>query len=146
MRFTRKSAKHSNHFREPSSTSRKPIAAAVDELLTGTKAELAIKIFGADMDILKEKATEIESVIQDIRGAADVQKDQVSGTPQLLIRIDRRAIARYGVNVEDVQGVIPDLLSAGSPPDRSSKVFVVLISQCGSRKKPVTTLSRSGIF
>jgi len=83
-----------------------PIAAAVDELLTGTKAELAIKIFGADMNILKEKATEIEAVIRDIPGAADVQKDQVSGTPQLLIRIDRQAIARYGVNVEDVQGVI----------------------------------------
>jgi len=83
-----------------------PIAAAVDELLTGTKAELAIKIFGSDMDILKEKAAEIESVIREVPGAADVQKDQVTGTPQLLIRIDRQAIARYGVNVEDVQGVI----------------------------------------
>ncbi len=83
-----------------------PIAAAVDELLTGTKAELAIKIFGADMDILKEKAAEIETVIRGIPGAADVQKDQVTGTPQLLIRIDRQAIARYGVNVEDVQNVI----------------------------------------
>jgi cobalt-zinc-cadmium resistance protein CzcA len=83
-----------------------PIAAAVDELLTGTKAELAIKIFGSDMDILKEKAAEIETVIRGVPGAADVQKDQVTGTPQLLIRIDRQAIARYGVNVEDVQGVI----------------------------------------
>ena len=83
-----------------------PIAAAVDELLTGTKAELAIKIFGSDMDILKEKAAEIESVIREVPGAADVQKDQVTGTPQLLIRIDRQAIARYGINVEDVQGVI----------------------------------------
>jgi cobalt-zinc-cadmium resistance protein CzcA len=78
----------------------------VDELLTGTKAELAIKIFGPDMEILKEKAAEIEAVIRDIPGAADVQKDQVTGTPQLLIRVDRQAIARYGVNVEDVQGVM----------------------------------------
>jgi cobalt-zinc-cadmium resistance protein CzcA len=83
-----------------------PIAAAVDELLTGTKAELAIKIFGADMNVLKEKAAEIEAVIREIPGAADVQKDQVTGTPQLRIRIDRQAIARYGINVEDVQGVI----------------------------------------
>ncbi|MHB8810981.1 MAG: efflux RND transporter permease subunit [Desulfobulbaceae bacterium] len=83
-----------------------PIAAAVDELLTGTKAELAIKIFGADMDVLKEKAAEIEALIRTIPGAADVQKDQVTGTPQLLIRIDRQAIARYGINVEDVQNVI----------------------------------------
>jgi cobalt-zinc-cadmium resistance protein CzcA len=83
-----------------------PIAAAVDELLTGTKAELAIKIFGPDMDVLKEKATEIEAVIREIPGASDVQKDQVTGTPQLRIRIDRQAIARYGINVEDVQNII----------------------------------------
>jgi cobalt-zinc-cadmium resistance protein CzcA len=83
-----------------------PIAAAVDELLTGTKAELAIKIFGPDMEVLKEQAARIEAVIREIPGAADVQKDQVAGTPQLRIRIDRQAIARYGINVEDVQNVI----------------------------------------
>jgi cobalt-zinc-cadmium resistance protein CzcA len=83
-----------------------PIAAAVDELLTGTKAELAIKIFGPDMEVLKEKAAEIEALLREIPGAADVQKDQVTGTPQLRIRIDRQAIARYGINVEDVQNVI----------------------------------------
>jgi cobalt-zinc-cadmium resistance protein CzcA len=83
-----------------------PIAAAVDELLTGTKAELAIKIFGPDMEVLKEKAAEIEAVIRELPGAADVQKDQVTGTPQLRISIDRKAIARYGINVADVQSVI----------------------------------------
>jgi len=83
-----------------------PIAAAVDELLTGTKAELAIKIFGEDMDVLQDKAAEIEQVIKGIRGAADVQKDQLTGTPQLRIIIDREAIARYGINVDDVQQTI----------------------------------------
>ena len=83
-----------------------PIAIAVDELLTGIKAELAIKIFGPDMEVLKEKAAEIETVIRAIKGAADVQKDQVTGTPQLRITIDHEAIARYGINVEDVQQVI----------------------------------------
>ncbi|KJS32777.1 MAG: metal transporter [Desulfatitalea sp. BRH_c12] len=83
-----------------------PIAAAVDELLTGTKAELAIKLFGPDMEILKEKATAIEAVIHDTPGAADVQKDQISGTPQLRITVDRKATARYGINIEDVQSVL----------------------------------------
>ena len=83
-----------------------PIAIAVDELLTGIKAELAIKIFGPDMEVLKEKAAEVETVIRTIEGAADVQKDQVTGTPQLRITIDHEAIARYGINVEDVQRVI----------------------------------------
>lgn len=83
-----------------------PIAAAVDELLTGTKAELAIKIFGPDMDVLKEKAAEIESLIRTIKGARDVQKDQVTGTPQLRITINRQSISRYGINIEDVQKII----------------------------------------
>ncbi len=83
-----------------------PIAVAVDELISGVKAELAIKIFGADMEVLKEKAAEIETVIRTIEGAADVQKDQVTGIPQLRITIDHKAIARYGINVEDVQQVI----------------------------------------
>jgi heavy metal efflux system protein len=83
-----------------------PIAAAVDELLTGIKAELAIKIFGPDMEVLQEKASGIEAVIRTVAGAADVQKDQVAGTPQLRITIDRQAIARHGINVEDVQEII----------------------------------------
>ncbi len=83
-----------------------PIAAAVDELLTGTKAELAIKIFGPDMDVLQELAAKVESEIGGLRGAFDVQKDQVAGTPQLLIRIDRKAIARYGINVDDIQSIV----------------------------------------
>ncbi|MCP4781135.1 MAG: efflux RND transporter permease subunit [Hyphomicrobium sp.] len=83
-----------------------PIAAAVDELLTGTKAELAIKLFGADSDVLNAKATEIERIVRQIRGAADVQKDQVSGTPQLRIVVDREAISRYGINISEVQSLI----------------------------------------
>jgi cobalt-zinc-cadmium resistance protein CzcA len=83
-----------------------PIEMAVDELLEGVRAELAIKLFGRDLDTLKSKADEIAGVIRNIRGAADVQADQVSGKPQLLIRPIREAIARYGINLEDVQKVI----------------------------------------
>jgi cobalt-zinc-cadmium resistance protein CzcA len=83
-----------------------PIAMTVDELLEGVRAELAIKLFGDDLDTLKAKAEEIAAVVRTVRGAADVQVDQVAGTPQLLIRIDRQAIARYGINVSDVQEVI----------------------------------------
>jgi len=83
-----------------------PIAAAVDELLTGTKAELAAKLFGDDLDELERLAAEIEAVIAGTPGATDVQKDQSSGTPQLLITINREAIARHGINVADIQAVI----------------------------------------
>ena len=83
-----------------------PIAAAVDELLTGTKAELAIKLFGDDQDVLLEKASEIEQTVRAVPGAADVQKDQVTGTPQLQIRVDRGQISRYGLTIDDVQSAV----------------------------------------
>jgi cobalt-zinc-cadmium resistance protein CzcA len=83
-----------------------PIQMTVDELLEGVRAELAVKLFGDDLEVLKEKADEIAAVVGAVRGAADVQADQISGTPQLLIRVDREAVARWGLNVEEVQHVI----------------------------------------
>jgi cobalt-zinc-cadmium resistance protein CzcA len=83
-----------------------PIEMAVDELLEGVRAELAVKLFGDDLQQLKTKADEIAAVIKQVEGAADVQVDQVSGTPQLVITPDRHAIARYGLNLADVQDVI----------------------------------------
>lgn len=80
-----------------------PIQMTVDELLEGVRAELAIKLFGDDLDELKKRADEIAAVVSGIDGAADVQPDQITGAPQLRIDIDRDAISRYGVNVEDVQ-------------------------------------------
>jgi heavy metal efflux system protein len=79
-----------------------PIATRVDELLSGVRAQLAIKLFGDDLDLLKEKADEITRVVQGIEGAADVQAEQVSGQPQLQVEVDRSVIARYGLNVDDV--------------------------------------------
>ena len=83
-----------------------PIQMTVDELLEGVRAELAIKLFGDDLDKLKTKAEEIASVIRKVKGAEDIQVDQISGTPQLRIVVNRHDIARYGVNVKDVQQVI----------------------------------------
>lgn len=83
-----------------------PIEMTVDELLEGVRAELAIKLFGDDLDLLKQNADRIAAVIRKVYGAEDVQVDQVSGSPQLLIRPDRQAIARYGLNLQDVQEVI----------------------------------------
>ena len=83
-----------------------PIATRVDELLSGVRAQLAIKIFGEDLDTLAGLGSTVEQVIRGVRGAQDVQTEQLLGQPQLLIRIDRTAVARLGLNVEDVQDVI----------------------------------------
>lgn len=83
-----------------------PIANRVDELLSGVKAQLAIQLFGDDLDQLVAKASEIERVVSRIPGAADVQVEQVTGQPQLQVAIDRAAIARFGINVDNVQEAI----------------------------------------
>ena len=83
-----------------------PIEMTIDELLEGVRAELAIKLYGDDLDTLKAKADEIAGVVSGVRGAADIQVDQVSGVPQLLIRPNREAVARYGLNISDVQETI----------------------------------------
>lgn len=83
-----------------------PIQMSVDELLEGVKAELAVKLFGDDLDQLKSNAENIAATLRKVQGAADIQVDQVSGKPQLKITVDRHAIARYGLNLADVQQVI----------------------------------------
>ena len=83
-----------------------PIQMTIDELLEGVKAELAVKLFGDDLQTLKTKADEIAAALRTVEGAADVQADQVTGTPQLRIFVDRQAIARYGINVGDVQRTV----------------------------------------
>lgn len=83
-----------------------PIDMSVDELLEGVQAELAVKLFGEDLDLLLQKANEIAATLGEVDGARDVQVDQVTGSPQLLIQIDRKAAARYNLNVGDIQRVV----------------------------------------
>ncbi|MEO0449228.1 MAG: CusA/CzcA family heavy metal efflux RND transporter [Pseudomonadota bacterium] len=78
-----------------------PIAMSVDELLTGTKAQLAVKIFGPDTEVLLEGSQDLQAILQDIDGASDVQADQITGAPQLVVSVDRAALGRYGLTVED---------------------------------------------
>ena len=83
-----------------------PIALRVNELVSGIKSDIAIKIFGYDLELLGQKAGEIEGIISGIKGAKDVKAEQVSGFLQLDIDIDRTEIARYGINVSDVNEII----------------------------------------
>lgn len=91
-----------------------PIAAAVDELLTGIKAQIAVKLFGDDLDVLLEKANEIAGVLSEVDGASEIQVDQVSGQPQLRIHLDRGALSRYGIPVASVQEVVRAAIGGAS--------------------------------
>ena len=83
-----------------------PIQDRVDEMLTGVRSQVAIKLFGDDLAVLRQKSLEIARVLEGITGTRDVRLDRVSGQPFLNIDIDRKAIARYGINVADVHDVI----------------------------------------
>jgi cobalt-zinc-cadmium resistance protein CzcA len=83
-----------------------PIELRVSELIAGVRSDIAIKLFGEDFEVLKPKAEEIERVVASIRGAEDVKTEQVAGLPVVQVKIDRGAIARYGINVSDIQDVI----------------------------------------
>jgi len=83
-----------------------PIQMRFNELLSGVRADVAIKVFGDDLDALLEVGKQIESVTSGIAGAQDVSVEQVTGLPVLQITPDRAALARFGLNVGDVQNVV----------------------------------------
>lgn len=87
-----------------------PIATRVDELLSGVKAQLAIKLFGADLDVLVSKGKEIEALVKKIEGTRGVALEQTEGEAQLVVRPDRDKLARYGIPVDQVMSLVSDAI------------------------------------
>ncbi|MFT6505947.1 efflux RND transporter permease subunit [Colwellia polaris] len=85
-----------------------PIATRVDELLSGVKAQLAIKLFGPELDVLATKGQEIEAVIKSVDGARDVALEQISGEAQLVVKPNRQELSRFGLSVVDIMEVVRD--------------------------------------
>jgi cobalt-zinc-cadmium resistance protein CzcA len=85
-----------------------PIATRVDELLSGVKAQLAIKLFGPELGVLVSKGQEIETAIKQVNGARDVALEQISGEAQLVIKPKRQQLSRFGLSVGDVMAVVKD--------------------------------------
>ena len=83
-----------------------PAEDAVDEAETGLKSALAVKVFGADLHLLEQKGKAIKKVLERVRGISDVTLVQELGQPSLTITIDRARIARYGINVADINALI----------------------------------------
>lgn len=79
-----------------------PIELRVSELISGVRSDVAVKIYGEDMDTLKNLGDQIVQVMNQVQGAADVKAEQVAGLPVLRAKVDRGKIARFGLNVKDV--------------------------------------------
>jgi cobalt-zinc-cadmium resistance protein CzcA len=86
-----------------------PIELRINEMITGVRSDLAVKIFGDDLKVLKDKAREVEAVLRSIDGNADVVTEQVTGQPVLQIKIDQEQIARYGVPAKAVLDLVESL-------------------------------------
>ena len=79
-----------------------PIEMRFNELIAGTRSDLAVKIFGPDLEVLKRQAEAVARVLETVRGAADVKVEQVAGLPLLRVIVDREQIARYGLTADEV--------------------------------------------
>ncbi|WP_417356668.1 efflux RND transporter permease subunit [Gallaecimonas pentaromativorans] len=91
-----------------------PIATRVDELLSGVKAQLAVKLFGPDLAVLTAKGQAIETQIKNIAGTKDVALEQVSGESQLVVSPKRDALSRYGLSVGDLMRLVSQGLGGAS--------------------------------
>jgi cobalt-zinc-cadmium resistance protein CzcA len=87
-----------------------PIATRVDELLSGVKSQLAVKLFGPDLEVLVEKGRAIETLVNGVNGTRDVAMEQIAGESQLVVRPDRDRLARYGIPVAQVMDLVADAL------------------------------------
>ncbi|MCZ8062801.1 CusA/CzcA family heavy metal efflux RND transporter [Silanimonas sp.] len=83
-----------------------PIQMRFNELISGVRSDVAVKVYGDDLDVLMTTAQGIESAMTGIDGAADVRVEQTTGLPMLVVDPDREAIARFGLSVDDVQQVV----------------------------------------
>ncbi|KKL08567.1 hypothetical protein LCGC14_2574570, partial [marine sediment metagenome] len=86
-----------------------PIEMRINEMISGIRSDVAVKLFGDDFDVLEEKAEEVERVLRQIEGAADVQTEQLTGQPILQVKIKQDQIARYGVSAERVLELVESL-------------------------------------
>lgn len=120
-----------------------PIACRIDELVAGTRAQLIVKLFGEDLELLKSKADEIAKVMARIRGTRDLVVERVAGQPYISIKTDRARIARYGINVNDVQ-IIVETAIGGKPVTvlfEGEKYFDVLVRYPEEKRNSIEVIS-----
>src|SRR5690606_37332684 len=83
-----------------------PIQLRFNELISGVRSDVAVKVFGDDMDVLNDTANRIAAVLQEVAGASEVKVEQTTGLPMLNVDIDRAKATRYGLNIAEIQEVV----------------------------------------
>ncbi len=121
-----------------------PIQMRFNELISGVRSDVAVKVFGDDMDVLNETAEQIEAVLKTVPGAADVKTEQTTGLPLLTIELDRAKMARYGLNVSDVQEVVEIALGGKEAGEvfEGDRRFAILVRLPESLRTDLDALHR----
>jgi cobalt-zinc-cadmium resistance protein CzcA len=122
-----------------------PIANKLAEMLTGTEGELSVKLFGQDLAILNDKIEEIRNVMAEIEGVADLQIEQTTGIPQLVVHLDRTRLARFGISVGSVADIIETALNGIEAtdvyePDRITSLLIRLPDEYRNNEEAVKNL------
>ena len=91
-----------------------PIQMRFNELISGVRTDVAVKVYGDDIEVMLNSAEQIESILKEIPGAADVKVEQTTGLPMLTVKLDRASLARYGLSVDDVQQLVSTALGGTS--------------------------------
>ncbi|MEI6901247.1 MAG: efflux RND transporter permease subunit, partial [Bacteroidota bacterium] len=118
-------------------TFQQPISMRFNELMTGSKQDVAIKIFGENLDSLAVEATEVERLIKNVSGVSDIQVEKVTGSPQITVTYDRDKIARYGLNIDDLNRTLKTAFAgteAGEVYEDEKRFNVVVRFEEGFRK------------
>jgi len=122
-----------------------PIQCRIDELVAGTRAQLIVKLFGDDMEVLRSRAEQIGAILGKIRGTADLVVERIDGQPYLSINIDRIEIARHGVNVSDVLRII-EMSVGGKPATKlyeENRSFEVVVRYPGEYRNSAATIGNT---
>lgn len=123
----------------------RPIEMRFNELITGVRADLAIKLFGEDLDVLNRKAQEIKKAIENVEGAADVSVEKVAGLPQMFVKYNRAKIAKYGLNISDVNEMLT-MGFAGLPAGsvfEGEKQFDLVVRYDNAYRKDIENIRNS---
>jgi len=124
-----------------------PIEMRFNELITGVRADLAIKIFGEDLDQLYKTALQIESAIQDVEGASDISVEKVAGLPQMTVEYDRKKIAQYGLNISDLNQLLTMGFAGGTAGTifEGEKQFDLVVRFDGDHRKNLADLKTTSV-
>lgn len=122
-----------------------PIQLRFNELMTGVKADVAVKIYGEKLDVLYDNAVDAAALIQDIEGAGDVKVEQAVGLPQLVINYDRKKIARFGLSIGDINRIIRTAFAGESAGfvfegERRFDLVVRLCEECRNNIQAIENL------